>query len=173
MAQAVAPDLVLPDKSLVGKVLGEGMVPREADQGPVPEDVGPRITDMSQEQLSANATGERQRGRQCAAATLLRAALFAGEAMKIGEAAEASGVSAKMIRYYESIGLLGKAARGENTYRDFEDRDVHDLQFIRRSRTLGFSVEETRALLALWRDKGRASADVKALALQHVDDLEA
>jgi MerR family transcriptional regulator, copper efflux regulator len=93
--------------------------------------------------------------------------------MKIGAAAERSGVSPKMIRYYESIGLLGKAARRDNAYRDFDERDVHDLRFIRRARSLGFSVEEISRLLALWRDKGRPSREVKAIAETHAADLEA
>lgn len=93
--------------------------------------------------------------------------------MKIGEAATLSGVTAKMIRYYESIGLLAQAMRAENSYRDFDARDVHDLTFIRRSRDLGFSIDEIRRLLALWRDRGRPSREVKEIAQKHVADLEA
>lgn len=93
--------------------------------------------------------------------------------MNIGEAAKRSGVSAKMIRYYESIGLIEAPQRTQAQYRVYEADDVHTLRFVRRSRNLGFSLEETRALLALWRDKSRASADVKRLAMSHVRDLEA
>lgn len=93
--------------------------------------------------------------------------------MNIGEAAKRSGVSAKMIRYYESIGLIEAPERTQAQYRVYEADDVHTLRFVRRSRNLGFSLDETRALLALWRDKSRASADVKRLAMSHVRDLEA
>jgi len=92
--------------------------------------------------------------------------------MNIGEAATRSGVSAKMIRYYESIGLITPPARTAAQYRVYADDDVHTLRFVRRSRDLGFSLEETRELLALWRDKSRASADVKNLAMAHVRELE-
>jgi MerR family gold-responsive transcriptional activator of gol and ges genes len=93
--------------------------------------------------------------------------------VKIGEAAKLSGVTAKMIRYYESIGLLAQAVRADNSYRDFDTRDVHDLTFIRRSRDLGFSIDEIRRLLALWRDRTRPSREVKEIAQKHVADLEA
>jgi MerR family transcriptional regulator, copper efflux regulator len=93
--------------------------------------------------------------------------------MNIGEAAAASGVSAKMLRYYESIGLVPAAKRTGSGYRVYGADDVHRLRFVRRARNLGFSIEETGALLALWQDKARASADVKAVALRHVRDLEA
>jgi MerR family transcriptional regulator, copper efflux regulator len=93
--------------------------------------------------------------------------------MNIGQAAAASGVSAKMIRYYESIGLIAAPARTEAGYRVYASDEVHTLRFVRRTRMLGFSIEEARELLALWRDRSRASADVKRVALQHVRDLEA
>jgi MerR family copper efflux transcriptional regulator len=92
--------------------------------------------------------------------------------MNIGEAAQSSGLSAKMVRYYESIGLIQPALRAESGYRVYDDGDIHTLRFIRRARGLGFSIDETSELLALWRDKTRASADVKSFALKHVRELE-
>jgi len=93
--------------------------------------------------------------------------------MNIGAAAAASGVTAKMIRHYEAIGLLPPAQRRVNDYRDFGEREVHELRFIRRARRLGFSMEEIGALLALWRDRGRPSREVRRIAEAHVGDLEA
>jgi MerR family transcriptional regulator, copper efflux regulator len=92
--------------------------------------------------------------------------------MKIGDLAERAGVSAKTIRYYEEIGLVGKPTRAENGYRSYADDDVHVLQFINRARGLGFSVNDCRALVTLYRDKSRASADVKSLALSHIKEVD-
>ena len=90
----------------------------------------------------------------------------------IGQAAEQSGVSAKMIRYYESIGLLRPASRSAANYRSYDHVAIGTLRFTARARRLGFSVSEIARLLALWQEPARSSADVKALALQHVAELE-
>lgn len=91
--------------------------------------------------------------------------------MNIGQAADAAGVSAKRIRYYEQIGLVDAAKRSNAGYRVFDEQDLHTLRFVRRSRQLGFSISEIATLLALWRDRRRSSADVKAVALDHIVNL--
>jgi MerR family transcriptional regulator, copper efflux regulator len=95
-----------------------------------------------------------------------------GRDMTIGQAAKSSAVSAKMIRHYESIGLLPKAQRTEAGYRLYDETDVHTLRFIQRARSLGFPLETIRMLLALWRNRRRSSAQVKELSLRHVEELE-
>lgn len=92
--------------------------------------------------------------------------------MKIGQAAVATGVSERMIRHYEKIGLTPAAARRDSGYRDYDARDIHTLRFIGRARDLGFPLEEIRTLLALWHDRERSSADVKSLALTRAVELK-
>lgn len=92
--------------------------------------------------------------------------------LNIGQAAAQSGVSAKMVRHYESLGLLPAVHRSDAGYRQYGEKEVHTLRFIRRARTLGFSMAEIAELLKLWQNKRRASADVKRIALAHVADLE-
>ena len=92
--------------------------------------------------------------------------------LNIGDAAKASGVSAKMIRHYESIGLIDAAKRTEAGYRLYSEQEVQVLQFVHRGRELGFTLEQIATLLALWKNKGRASKDVRAMAQQHIDELD-
>lgn len=92
--------------------------------------------------------------------------------MNIGQAAEASGVTAKMIRYYESIGLILEANRTDSGYRQYTTQDVQTLRFIKRSRDLGFSIDRIKTLLSLWGDRRRKSADVKKLARLYIAELD-
>jgi MerR family copper efflux transcriptional regulator len=94
-----------------------------------------------------------------------------GGPFNIGEAARRSNVSAKMVRHYESLGLLPDIDRTESGYRQYSDSEVHTLRFIKRSRELGFSMAEISELLKLWQDRGRSSSDVRRIAKRHVEDL--
>lgn len=93
--------------------------------------------------------------------------------MNIGEAAKASGVNAKLIRHYEATGVIPKANRTQSGYRVYADADVHTLIFVKRARGLGFSMKEIKKLLSLWRNKSRASSEVKALVQEHIRTLDA
>lgn len=92
--------------------------------------------------------------------------------MNIGDAANASGVSAKLIRYYESIDLISEAARTESGYRIYTEAEVQTLRFIKRARSLGFSIKQIGELLALWHDRSRTSAQVRSVARAHIEELE-
>lgn len=91
----------------------------------------------------------------------------------IGDAAKASGVNAKLIRYYESIGLIPQAGRTASGYRVYSPAEVNVLRFVKRARSLGFGIEQIQTLVGLWRDRSRASAEVKQVAQAHIDELEA
>lgn len=92
--------------------------------------------------------------------------------MNIGELAKSSGVNAKLIRHYESIGLIAKATRSDSGYRQYNDMDVHILRFVKRCRSLGFSMKEIKKLMSLWKNQARASSEVKNLAQAHISQLE-
>lgn len=92
--------------------------------------------------------------------------------MNIGEAAKMSGINAKLIRHYESIGIIPKASRSDAGYRTYSETDVHILSFVKKSRALGFSMKEIKKLVSLWRNKSRASSEVKALAVKHMNEME-
>ena len=119
-----------------------------------------------------NTTLPNERASRPAPASLATAAVTVVGPFNIGEAASRSGVSAKMVRHYESLGLLPKVSRTDAGDRQYGPNEVHTLRFIRHSRELGFSMVEIAALLKLWQNRRRASADVKRIALSHVADLD-
>ncbi len=92
--------------------------------------------------------------------------------MNIGDAAKISGVNAKLIRHYESIGVIPKATRTESGYRSYSETDIHILSFVKRSRNLGFSMKEIKKLVSLWKNKSRTSSEVKSMATKHIDEME-
>lgn len=94
------------------------------------------------------------------------------KSVNIGEAAKISGVNAKLIRHYESIGIIPKASRSDAGYRTYSEPDVHILSFVKRSWNLGFSMKEIKKLVSLWRNKSRASSEVKNLAVKHIEEME-
>ncbi len=93
--------------------------------------------------------------------------------MNIGQAAKASGVSTKMIRYYDEIALVRASSRSDANYREFDDREINELRFVKRARSLGFTLAEIAQLLSLWRDEDRPSRDVKAIAKRRLAEIEA
>jgi len=95
-----------------------------------------------------------------------------GENVNIGEAAKISGVNARLIRHYESIGIIPRASRSDSGYRVYSGSDVHILTFVKRARGLGFSMKEIKKLIGLWRNKNRTSSEIKALTLTHLTELE-
>ena len=92
--------------------------------------------------------------------------------MNIGEASKNSGVSSKMIRHYESLGIIPKAGRTDSGYRKYSENDIHILRFIRHGRELGFSMKDLKQLVSLWKNKSRSSAQVKSIAKKHRDELQ-
>ena len=92
--------------------------------------------------------------------------------MNIGDAAKISGVNAKLIRHYESIGVIPKATRTESGYRSYSETDIHILSFVKRSRNLGFSMKEIKKLVSLWKNKSRTSSEVKSMATKYIDEME-
>lgn len=110
----------------------------------------------------------RRRARGSARASVVA---IPAEPVNIGDAARASGVSTRMVRHYESLGLLGQVVRTESGYRQYGEADVHALRFIRRARDLGFSMSEITDLLELWRNRRRASASVRRITQAHAEDL--
>lgn len=98
--------------------------------------------------------------------------MIATQLLNIGQAAERSGVSARMLRHYESLGLLSGVARTESGYRQYTEADIHSLRFIKRSRDLGFSMDEITELMGLWQNRRRASSSVKRIAEKHLAELE-